>query len=57
MLSRKTNWPPYLAIENHAALQLPPRPGIKRQRCPICSLYHWGAICIQELEGPEKVSG
>lgn len=40
------NWlPPTVSPQS---LQLPSRPGI-RKTCPICSLFHTGAVCVQEL--------
>lgn len=41
----KPQWPPYLAIENHPGIKLPPRPGVKRLAvidcCPFCQLPHF----------------
>lgn len=42
----KPGWPPYMGVETHPALSLPPRPGIKRRLpvidcCPFCQLPHF----------------
>lgn len=51
-MTPEKSWP-VISFDMPPKLNLPSRPGIRRKLCPICSLFHAGAICVQELGAPQ----